>query len=166
MNRFSLLLLLTLLTIDYFGQKIENKNSVQFELGGHGLFYSINYERIIINGDRFKTTGQLGISYYPPNTGIIELWIPVVINELISLGHHHIEIGAGYILINEKKNVYIDGEFRKRMGGFITGRIGYRYQKTDHKLFYRVGFTPFIETGPRNSWYFYPSGGASIGITF
>ena len=72
MNRFSLLLLLTLLTIDYFGQKIENKNSIQIELGGHGLFYSINYERIIINGDRFKTTGQLGISYYPPNTGIIE----------------------------------------------------------------------------------------------
>ena len=35
----------------------ENKNSVQLELGGHGAFYSVNYERLILNKPRFKTTG-------------------------------------------------------------------------------------------------------------
>lgn len=69
-------------------QSFQHKNSFQAELFGHGLFYSLNYERVIVNGPRFKTTGQAGASYYPPQAGIITVWMPVMINELLSFGRH------------------------------------------------------------------------------
>jgi hypothetical protein len=114
------------------------RNSIQIELFGHGFLYSINYERIILNRQSFKTVGQIGFSYYPRSTGIIELWIPLVFNELISFDKHHIEVGAGYIF---NKDV-------REWDGFLTGRIGYRYQKPTGRLILRIGFTPFIKLGP------------------
>lgn len=80
--------------------KFDNKNSVQLEAGGHGMIYSLNYERILISGDRFKTAAQVGISYYPPSWGYIELWMPIGINEILSFGNHHVEAGLGIVPVN------------------------------------------------------------------
>ena len=162
--KYFLTLVLALFSSLTFGQAFGSKNAVSLELGGHGLYYSINYERLIFNGDRFKTTGQLGIAYYPSNSGPIQLWIPVLLNELITFGNSHAEIGAGYILTNETKNVIVDGEFKERIDGFLTARLAYRYQNPKKMLFYRIGFTPIIEYG--HQWFFHPTGGASIGLSF
>jgi hypothetical protein len=117
----------------------------------------------------FKTTGQIGFSYYPPKGGIIQLWIPVVFNELISFDKHHIEFGFGYIFTKEHVSIK-KTESSREWGGFLTGRIGYRYQKPTGRLILRIGFTPFFEYQDFNFEYrnfeeFHPSGGLSIGYT-
>ena len=105
----------------------QKKNSAQLDLGGHGLFYSVNYERILINGNRFKTASQLGMSYYPPSTGIIDLWMPLGINEIYSFGKHHIEAGLGYIVTREALRDPENNPSEWYWNGFMSGRIGYSF---------------------------------------
>ena len=129
------------------------------------MFYSLNYERVIINGISFKTTAQAGISYYPKNTGIRDIWMPLVINELLSFNKHHIELGAGYVLIREASRD-LDGNPESWFwSGVLTGRLGYRYQLYDGRINIRAGFTPFLEY--EDQYYeFHPSGGLAIGYCF
>jgi len=146
-----------------YNQPFGHKNSIQAELFGHGLFYSLNFERVILNGPRFKTTGQAGASYYPPETGVITVWMPLMINELFSLGSHHLEAGLGYVFTWERLPEPF-GEFNSPWGGFFGGRLGYRYQKPSGRLVVRVGFTPFLEH--REDFALHPSGVASVGYCF
>jgi hypothetical protein len=144
--------------------KFQSKNAVEVEIFGHGLYYSINYERFIINGSKWKTSGQIGFSYYPPATGMREIWIPVLINELYSFNQHHIELGIGHIFINETIHE-INSDVESRMwDGFMTARLGYRYQKPDGRFLFRIGFTPIIEYTDTND--FHPLGGISFGYNF
>jgi hypothetical protein len=162
-------LILSFITITAFPQQVDNKifqnkNSFQIEFGGHGLVYSINYERILINAPHFKTTAQFGLSYYPPSTGVRDIWAPVCINELYSLGNHHIEGGIGYIVIREAIRDMDNNPDEWFWSGVFTGRFGYRYQKPDGHLVLRAGFTPFMEHGTAHE--FHPSGGISVGYSF
>jgi hypothetical protein len=155
--------------------KFTNPNSVQLELGGHGLAYSLNYERILRNSDRFKTAGQVGFSYYPPSTGFIDYWIPMSINMMYSIGKHHIELGAGIILnrisTRDADNIAIDWNWE----GFLSARIGYRYQKPNGRFLFRAGFTPIMETNILSNFKtihsgfiteFHPLPGLSFGYNF
>jgi hypothetical protein len=161
---------LILLTLNLSGQDSESnnfnfKNSLQIEAGGHGLFYSLNYERVIFNGNSFKTTAQAGISYYPQKTGIRDLWMPIVVNELFSFNKHHLELGAGYVVIRE---AYRDLEGNPEFwfwSGILTGRLGYRYQLPGRRIILRLGFTPFFEFEDHH-YEFHPSGGLAIGFGF
>jgi hypothetical protein len=160
---------LSLVTISAISQQVndksfQNNNSFQIELGGHGLFYSLNYERIIINGNNFKTATQVGISYYPPSAGMRDVWFPICINEIYSLGSHHIEGGIGYVIIREATRDAENNPDEWFWSGVFTGRIGYRYQKPDGRLVLRAGFTPFMEHGTAHE--FHPSGGLSVGYSF
>ena len=149
---------------DETSNKFLNKNSLQFDLGGHGLFYSVNYERILINGNSFKTAVQFGISYYPAATGFRDVWMPFGINEIFSFGKHHIEAGIGYVVIREATRDVENNPQDWFWSGLMAGRIGYRYQKPGDRLILRASFTPFIEHGTTHE--FHPSGGISIGYGF
>ena len=142
------------------------KNSVQLEAFGHGLYYSLNYERILFNKDRFKTAAQIGVAYYPESTGVITWWAPVVINEMYSMGNHHIELGAGVVITNEtyETNEVVEGENVNARYYFYTARLGYRYQKPDSRFLMRLAFTPFFEDFGRYG--FHPSGGLAVGYSF
>ncbi len=102
------------------------KNSIQLEAGGHGMFYSINYERIIFNADKFKTAAQAGFSYYPKITGVRDFWIPLLVNEIFSFQKHHIELGAGYVIIREASRDIENNPVSWFWSGVISGRIAYR----------------------------------------
>jgi len=160
---------LAMITITAFSQQVDdksfqNKNSFLFELGGNGFAYSFNYERIIINGNNFKTAAQIGIAYYPPSTGMRDIWFPICINELYSFGSHHIEGGLGYAIIREATRDAENNPDEWFWTGVFTGRIGYRYQKPDGRLVLRAGFTPFMEHGTAHE--FHPWGGVSVGYSF
>ena len=80
----------------------ENTNSVQAELFGHGLYYSVSFEKIVLNGQRFKTSAQLGAAAYPSGIDVRgNFWVPVLLNEIVSFGNHHAEIGGGFLFVNE-----------------------------------------------------------------
>jgi len=143
--------------------KLTRRNSVQLELFGHGMLYSLNYEYVLINRNRLKTTAQVGFSYYPPSTGYRPIWIPIGINELISFGKHHIEIGIGQVIITEMgHDIY--GDARREWEGLFSGRVGYRYQKPNGRLIIRAGFTPLYEYLDGHA--FHPSGGLAVGYSF
>lgn len=171
MRLILVVLIISTLTMTALSQKTDTlktnfvyKNSVQAELFGHGLLYSLNYERVIFNGQKFKTTGQLGFSYYPPKTGFIDIWIPLVINEIFSFNKHHIELGLGHVFTNEAVRYFDYSVLERQWGGFLTARLGYRYQKHNGRLIVRAGFTPFFEY--RDLIDFYPSGGLALGYSF
>jgi hypothetical protein len=142
--------------------EFQRKNNIQLELFGHGVFYSVNYERILINGEKFKTTGQAGFAWYPPSTDVREFWIPVSVNELISFNRHHIEFGLGTAFTNEEMQG-LTGENTRHWSTFLTGRVGYRYQKPNSRFIFRIGFTPLYELDGNE---FHPSGGLSLGYNF
>ncbi|WP_296618481.1 hypothetical protein [Marivirga sp.] len=174
------LLLITLITIFSFSsfaqeeKGFEYRNNMQFELGGHGLVYSINYERILINNGSFKTAAQLGISYYPPFIGFRDVWMPIGINEIISFNNHHFKAGLGVIVIREAARHPDNTAADWNWDGFLSGRIGYRYQKPDGRFVFRLGFTPIVETNLFSKYKyntklfsdFHPSPAVSIGYGF
>lgn len=144
--------------------KFQFKNSAQLDLGGPGLFYSLNYERILINGDQFKTSSQIGISYYPASTGIRDIWIPMGINEVFFTGKHHLEAGLGYVLIREAVRDIENNPADWLWSNLIFGRLGYRFQKHDGHLIFRASFVPLIEYD--SAIEFHPLGGISLGYSF
>ncbi|MFZ6051032.1 hypothetical protein [Halocola ammonii] len=144
----------------------DNTNSVQAELFGHGLFYSASFEKIILNGQRIKTSAQLGAAVYPSSIDIRgNFWAPVLLNEIISFGNHHAEIGGGFLLINEPvTSPTIRESDSKEWNPMATARIGYRYQKPDGRWIFRLAFTPIIEEWRTDM--IHPSGGVAVGYAF
>ncbi len=153
---------------------IQNRNSVHLELGGTGGYYSLNYERNIINHNSFKTSVQFGIRYFP---GVwSDIWLPIGINELFSFNAHHIEIGIGVVTLREMARDQLNNyAIIDRFWSYaLTGRLGYRYQKPDGRFIWRIGFTPFLQRERGGLIYdptaklniFNPWGGLSIGYSF
>ncbi|WKK86617.1 hypothetical protein QYS48_06820 [Marivirga arenosa] len=157
MKRLSFLILLISLSNQLSAQEFNYKNNVQLELGGHGLAYSLNYERIIFDQSKWKTTAQFGMAYYPPFVGFIDLWLPMSINQIYKIGlSHHIEGGLGIIKVysstRDADNQAVDWSWDT----FFSARLGYRYQKPDSRFLWRIGITPIMETDYLKSEYYIP----------
>ncbi len=114
------------------------KNDFHLELLGAAGLYSINYERVIVNGNKLKTLASIGFSYMGTKSwrGFI---IPISINQLLSFKEHHIELGIG-----GSPNFVISNDFGETWAQFIFTRIGYRYQKPKGKFIFRAGAIPIV----------------------
>lgn len=136
-----------LLTVSCFSQseneqinKLSNRNSIYLELLGSGLFYSINYDRILVVGSTLAISGRAGLSYFP----ITSFWdfhtigVPLELNLLIGKENKYFEIGFSGLYQQNFDKTHIS---KSLIGSF---RLGYRYQKDDGGLTYRVGFTPLL----------------------
>ena len=145
---------------------IVNPNSLQIEIGGNGLVYSLSFERILINGNKLKTSAQLGFAYYPEFIGILEFWAPVQITEIISFGNHHLEVGLGYIPIRASTREPDKSIASWDWYSLYTGRVGYRYQPPDSKWLLRAGYTPIIMHEPNSSNKFETIHSAGLGMGF
>jgi hypothetical protein len=136
----SILSLLGLYTIS-FGQSFKSKNYLVIEFGGHGAFYSFNYERLIVNNDLFKTSGQLGLTYYyshKNNRDYLTFGLPIQANQILFKKSHHAELGMGTLVTYERLKSSNDYE----LNAFLTFKIGYRFQNANKPIFYKIAFTP------------------------
>ena len=89
------------------------------------------------------------------------------INEIFSLGNHHIEAGLGFIAIREAARDSENNPDYWFWSTMFSGRVGYRYQKPDGRFLFRAGFTPVLEVGGgTNATEFHPLAGVSFGYTF
>jgi hypothetical protein len=118
----------------YESPSFKYRNTAQLELMGVGAFYSLNYERNIVNLAHHKTSVQVGGSYFPPSSGVINISILLGISQLISFNQHHIELGAGtmFTFSEEGRERLVDYSYEN----FLNCKIGYRYQKPQGRMHY------------------------------
>lgn len=147
-------------SIKLFSQ-IDARNTVYFEVGGIGGWYSINYDRIFLVKNKIKLSSGIGISLsvfqfdkennikfrYSPR-------IPLQLNLLVGQYKHNLKLGFG-------TTPYWYKDQKIYLASFFI--IGYRYQKPDGGVFYNVEFSPNIYDW---EFKFFPWGGIGIGYSF
>jgi hypothetical protein len=95
---------------------------------------SINYERLIYEGPKVKSTVRIGSGL--PFKREIHI-IPLMVNLLVGRKSSHFEVGFGYEFI------FLNNNYSKAFGA-VTGVIGYRYQPRLTGFVFRAGLTPSI----------------------
>ena len=147
------------------GQRLNSipKNSVYYELGGIGFsFYSINYERLIANGEvvSFELGCGLSLLMNQGTQNVVgfndnQLRIPIQANLLFGRREHKFEFGYGMPIGIRKPKFELEA-------GFYVLRLGYRYQSSTNGVFFRASINPsLVGIGIP-----YPMVGLGIGYTF
>ena len=151
------------------------RNTFFLELGGNAMFYSLNYDRILLSRDKWKLSGRVGALYLPlfQVSNRLMVGAPLEVSYLRGRGKHFLEIGVGGTVTYDTYPLS-DTHIRDLavMGVF---RVGYRHQKPEGGLFYKVGFTPLAgrvynlesrgRRGPSSEPFAYPVIGLAAGYT-
>ncbi len=149
------------------------KNTFYLELVGNGMFYSLNYDRILVVQQNWKMSGRIGGMYLPglDYNDRQMIGLPLEVSYLRGRNKHYLEVGLGFTATYD---TYRLGESRvKDLALMGVARVGYRHQKREGGLFYKVGFTPVhgVVYNMRNrqnsigSNFTYPLFGLAIGYT-
>ena len=134
-------------------------NNWFIELGGTGLFYSLNYEKILYKSTKWGWTGRVGFAYNPKDYTLlnkIELEkgtfiTPFTTSVLYGQRKEKLELGAGFTMVSRGISD------RDVIPTFI---LGFRVVEVN-KVFFRVAYTPVIQDGKYINWY-----GVSLGRNF
>jgi hypothetical protein len=140
-------------------------NSLYLEICGNAMLVSINYERLVVQSNRFYLTGRVGLgigTYIRRMSSQDFLSMPLLLNFQYQLSNVVLlEFGAGSTLSFVPSHQYFNP--------LITGVIGMRAQSKSGFLF-RVGFTPLVSldkdliSGEFET--FFPWVGISLGYSF
>jgi len=138
------------------------KNQVYLELGGSGLTYSINYERLV--SENFALRGGIGIT---PGLLFIDgtlFTIPVSGSYLIGGDFSKLELGLGATYITSTDIEFFDLPAGSFSAVAIDGIIGYRGGSPQGGFVFRIAFNPMYssEFNPN----FIPYGLISFGYGF
>lgn len=168
-------MLIVLLIVAYFksfSQIVHQKsirNLIYLEAFGAGGYGSLNYERIIFQQKHklppnLKIGVRLGLSTLHLrdfndkfNPDII---VPITVNAVYGKTHH-IEIGFGQTISNvTQTSASFEIERKTTLSSNFTA--GYRYQKSERGVIFRLNYSPIISSDKvYNSWF-----GLSIGYGF
>ena len=150
--------------------KAQAKFSAYLELAGSAGIYSLNADYMVLELDKIRFGGRLGIGMFKEGyegSGM-DTYVPVSAIALYAFGAHNIEIGIGFNMISYSIRSVVDAEDRgfKRttalLGNYV---IGYRYQKTEGGLIFRASYTPFFYNDEPFARYEH-WGGISVGYAF
>ncbi len=127
------------------------RNSIFLEVGGNGGFYSLNYDRMLLEAEYWRLAGRAGVMYYSTVSGGREegrsswLAVPLEVSWLHGRKSHFLELGLGVTPLYQKYpqegSVAPESELRL----LPVGRLGYRYQQREGGMFYKAGFTPMAQ---------------------
>lgn len=155
-------------------QQVVKKNTLFLELGGNGGYYSINYDRIVLDKQNWKLAGRIGAMIYREELNYLESnhqltsAVPLELSYLRGKGNHLLELGLGLTPVYQN---YVNPEESRVSEQLMlaTGRIGYRYQRSEGGLFFKAGFTPMLELGAnpfsKSGNTVFPWAGLAIGYT-
>jgi len=118
------------------------KNTFYLELVGNGVLYSLNYDRILVDQQNWQVSGRIGGMYIPglDYNKRQMIGLPLEVSYLRGRNKHYLEVGLGF---TTTYGTYRLGESRiKDLALMGVARVGYRHQKREGGLFYKVGFTP------------------------
>ena len=143
----------------------DTRRIIYLEAGGYGGYGSINYELPITVVERVNISARLGLGSYHikdfSNSINPDILIPLGINAYYGR-KHHIDMGIGQTI---SSIIYADKTSYEpnRKTTFSTNMsLGYRYQKEDGHLMFRVAYTPILE----NNSDFRHWGSLAVGYTF
>lgn len=137
-----------------YSQERSIKNAVFAEFIGSGGLYSINYEYQFQ-----KNAARIGFAIYPETVSV-----PITIGRLIGKSNDLLELGIGVTILK-----FVSDSETELGILFLTGVIGYRYQRPDNRFLFRIGFTPLININDVKAIDFkriIPLGGMSFGFRF
>lgn len=128
-------------------------NTMYLEIGGNNVFYSLNYEREVLN----NLSPRLGISIMPiteySNSGKhanSKLFVTFMSNYFLTIKNSHkIELGGGLSYGLETF--------------FPAFSIGYRYNPNDGGFIFKITFTPLLD---KEIFDVFPWFGVGVGIRF
>lgn len=74
------------------------KNTFFVELLGNGMFYSLNYDRVLVDEQNWKVSGRIGMMYFPgfKNSSRQIAGSPVEVSYWIGKNSHYFEVGLGF----------------------------------------------------------------------
>ena len=163
MTRIRLIIIFSLFSTLLFGQENFKKNNLFLEIGGNGLFTSINYERQLTKNPGLGL--RLGIGYYKRNP--FNLTIPMGVDYLLNIYKNKtfLDLGLGitytkadvklYVMVDYKDPNYVNENYLN-----IIPSLGFRFH-TEKNIMWRISLTPVI-----NHIGFIPFLGLSIGKLF
>lgn len=155
--------MLLLLCSMAFAQTDSRRNLAYFELGGNGLYTSINYERIITKKQKFGI--HAGVGRYKDRNYFLTIPIGLRFIKQIKRSSSYLDLGFGatysrndvQLYVAVKRNLPYDG-YKNNMN--IVPSLGYR-QYIKNRLMFRMAFTPVI-----NEYGFIPYFGICVGGLF
>jgi hypothetical protein len=169
-NRFYLMLIsiLMLNKIDAFSQAAVDRkryNLIYLEFLGAGGYGTINYERIFQINNHLLFSTRIGLSTYNikdyTNNINPDMIIPLTLNA--SYGKNHkIEIGYGKTFSSIVYAKLTNFEPGRSFNTHTNFHIGYRYQRSNAGLMYRISYSPIIEFNK----YYRHRPGISVGYAF
>jgi hypothetical protein len=162
MNRTLLVLLIAVLGASEAHAQ-SPRNAAYFELGGSAIGASFNYER------RFTEVwhGRAGLSWITgenseerETTVIVPLTVSHVNRPWSS---HHLELGGGLTLVTGDTLDLWDSidDDEKVSSVFLSGIVGYRYQKPAGGFQFRAVLTPVVASDAAGLW-----AGVSLGYAW
>lgn len=133
------------------------KHTIFLELGGNGIAYSLNYDRLLSSGKWFSTSARAGVFANWWNGGA--LGFPLEINGLLGKQKHFLEIGAGAMYsygIEGVKWLTPNDQGKEGYENYsaihVSGRIGYRFQKPEGGFFFKAAYTPMAKVYTDNPY--------------
>lgn len=109
------------------------------EVGGNSDAYSISYDRVIYQRERFKTAVRAGLGtnlfFLEDGSGVYPV-VPLEVMALVGNRRRHFEGGLGYT-----RRLTSDPDLMQNM---YFARLGIRYQVPRGGILLRLAFTPFI----------------------
>jgi hypothetical protein len=136
----------------------DQKNHIYFELAGHGIMYSLNYERMISEDFYLRAGASVFEFGLWEGTGSKYTVFPLAVGVITGKTRHHNEFGVGLDIIYRE---YLSGDHDIKKYYTPIALAAYRYHYENGWVF-RASFTPFydIEEG------IFPSFGLSLGKRF
>lgn len=174
---------------------IPKRNSIYLEAFGQGLLNSFSYDRLYRTDKTIKSSVSAGITVMP-SIGISDSYLGGQLSYgfLYTIKNHHIELGLGldFLMDEVKTGVSFLGKegVERNYYLYFTPKLGYRFQRKQGGIFFRITFTPLfafinrvgaisvdneLVVNPRNEIFsnvvsfgnkVFPWGGVSIGYTF
>ena len=154
MKKYLFTILMSAITIAF-----AQKNSIDLEAGGNGLFGSVNYERQLTKQPGLEA--RIGLGFYSENA--FYLTIPAGINYLFKLKNRKSFIDAGLGITWTRIDGNLFGKSNNSKGDHFVNfipSIGYR-KHTSKDFMWRISFTPVVNKYGSTPWI-----GASIGKIF
>lgn len=126
------------------------RNTLYGEAFGQGFCWSLNYDRLLNTDKKVMNSVTTGLVYVPTSLGFgggVYYGIPVSYNWLVGKKSHRLEMGVGLTALFHKEvargwsTPYEESYFF----GYLTPKIGYRFQRPRGGLFFRATASPMID---------------------